>query len=93
MGPQPLGAAMTPSARSAAVPDPDMPAHEFRALYERLRRGAASTEDGRPGALRHVTPERVMAAVAEVRLGRTVSLAAPIETVPGPDAPSPRCTG
>ncbi|MFI8521093.1 cyclase family protein [Streptomyces sp. NPDC085481] len=75
-----------------------MPVHEFRALYERLRRGAArSTQDGgRPGALRHVTPERVVAAVAEVRLGRTVSLAAPIETVPGPDDPEPavhRMTG
>ncbi|MFD3942175.1 cyclase family protein [Streptomyces sp. NPDC058579] len=74
-----------------------MPAHEFRALYERLRRGAArSTGDGRTGALRHVTPDRVVAAVSEVRLGRTVSLAAPIETVPGPDDPEPavhRMTG
>lgn len=74
-----------------------MPAHEFRALYERLRRGATrSAADGRPGALRHVTPDRVVAAVAEVRLGRTVSLAAPIETVPGPDDPEPavhRMTG
>ncbi|WP_329125240.1 cyclase family protein [Streptomyces sp. NBC_01353] len=74
-----------------------MSAHHFRALYERLRRGAPrSTPDGRPGALRHMTPERVVAAVAEVRLGRTVSLAAPIETVPGPDDPEParhRMTG
>ncbi|MFD7324130.1 cyclase family protein [Streptomyces sp. NPDC059875] len=67
-----------------------MSAHDFRALYERLR------SDGRRGALRHLTPERVVAAGAEVRLGRTVSLAAPIETVPGPDDPEPaehRMTG
>ncbi|MFC9245912.1 cyclase family protein [Streptomyces sp. NPDC057136] len=74
-----------------------MTAHDFRALYERLRREAArSMVDGRRGALCHVTPERVVAAAAEVRLGRTVSLAAPIETVPGPDDPEPavhRMTG
>ncbi|MEU9859411.1 cyclase family protein [Streptomyces sp. NPDC047971] len=74
-----------------------MGAADFRALYERLRREAPrSAPDGRPGALRHVTPERVVAAAAEVRLGRTVSLAAPIETVPGPDDPEPadhRMTG
>ncbi|MEU9294168.1 cyclase family protein [Streptomyces sp. NPDC048266] len=75
-----------------------MTAREFRTLYDRLRlRGAARPAvDGRCGALRHLTPERVAAAVAEVRLGRTVSLAAPIETVPGPDDPEPavhRMTG
>ncbi|MCX5395047.1 cyclase family protein [Streptomyces sp. NBC_00094] len=74
-----------------------MTAHDFRALYERLRNQAAPPAvDGRCGALRHLTPERVAAAAAEVRLGRTVSLAAPIETVPGPDDPDPavhRMTG
>lgn len=76
---------------------PGMSAHDFRTLYERLRRESArSTVDGRRGALCHVTPERVVAAASEVRLGRTVSLAAPIETVPGPDDPEPavhRMTG
>ncbi|MFD3535273.1 cyclase family protein [Streptomyces sp. NPDC058664] len=75
-----------------------MTARGFRTLYERLRLRAAArpTVDGRCGALRHLTPQRVAAAVAEVRLGRTVSLAAPIETVPGPDDPEPavhRMTG
>ncbi|WP_426368025.1 cyclase family protein [Streptomyces sp. E-08] len=74
-----------------------MSTRDFRALYERLRGETAQPAvDGRWGALRHVTPERVVAAVAEVRLGRTVSLAAPIETVPGPDDPEPavhRMTG
>ncbi|GGT24210.1 cyclase [Streptomyces kurssanovii] len=75
-----------------------MAAHEFRALYERLRSQAAEQPavDGRCGALRHLTPERVAAAAAEVRLGHTVSLAAQIETEPGPDSPEPathRMTG
>ncbi|MER5935113.1 cyclase family protein [Streptomyces sp. NPDC002054] len=71
-----------------------MPQEEFRELYRRLRE-ATRTEDPR-GALRHLTPERIAAAAAEVRLGRTVSMAAPIETLPGPDNPVPaahRMTG
>ncbi|MGW2013749.1 cyclase family protein [Streptomyces sp. NPDC001927] len=81
-----------------------MSAPAFRALYDRLRHRAAPQEgedrpdrtSPRPGALRHVTAARVVAAAAEVRLGRTVSLAAPIETVAGPDDPEPavhRMTG
>ncbi|MFJ8660563.1 cyclase family protein [Streptomyces sp. NPDC093795] len=75
-----------------------MTAHAFRTLYERLRSQAAAqpTANGRCGAMRHLTPERVAAAAAEVRLGRTVSLSAPIETEPGPDSPEPathRMTG
>ncbi|MFJ5829205.1 hypothetical protein [Streptomyces sp. NPDC093089] len=47
-----------------------MTAHDFRALYERLRsRAAPPAVDGRCGALRHLTPERVVAAASEVRLG------------------------
>ncbi|MFF0478550.1 cyclase family protein [Streptomyces sp. NPDC004284] len=75
-----------------------MTTRAFRELHEHLRSRAAAqpTADGRCGALSHLTPERVAAAAAEVRLGRTVSLAAPIETVPGPDDPEPavhRMTG
>ncbi|WP_369275418.1 cyclase family protein [Streptomyces sp. R11] len=60
----------------------------FRALYRRLREQAQGT-GGHRGALGRLTPERVVAAVGEVRTGRTVSLAAPIETEPGPDNPQP----
>lgn len=75
-----------------------MSARDFRTLYERLRAVAGTGPDphGRIGALRHLTPERVAAAAAEVRLGRTVSLAAPIQTRTGPDDPEPaeyRVTG
>ncbi|MER6997190.1 cyclase family protein [Streptomyces sp. NPDC000410] len=61
----------------------------FRALYEELRRETRYGNDARRGALSHLTPERVVSAAAEVRSGRTVSLAAPIDTRPGPDNPEP----
>ncbi|MFE0510046.1 cyclase family protein [Streptomyces sp. NPDC058964] len=68
----------------------------FRALYERLRAGTRQAGGPPRGALRHLTSERVRAAATEVRSGRTVSLAAPIETRRGPDSPEPaahRMTG
>ncbi|WP_042424261.1 cyclase family protein [Streptacidiphilus anmyonensis] len=63
-----------------------MSQEEFRALYERLRERAWG---GARGALDAVTPERILAAAAEVRSGRTVSLAASVETESGPDNPHP----
>ncbi|WP_406195000.1 cyclase family protein [Kitasatospora sp. NBC_01560] len=60
---------------------------EFRALYASLRAGAV--DPGGRGALATITPETVRAAAAEVRSGRTVTLASPIETRPGPDNPHP----
>ncbi|MFD7443320.1 cyclase family protein [Streptomyces sp. NPDC059909] len=68
----------------------------FRTLYERLREEARQGGDDGRGALKHLTPERVAAAAREVRSGRTVSLAAPVETAAGPDNPEPaghRMTG
>lgn len=69
---------------------PTLSAIEFRALYRRLaeaasRRGA----DDRRGALDSITPAQVLAAVGEVRSGRTVSLARPIENVPSADNSQP----
>ena len=61
----------------------------FSALYQRLRRGAAWGPADRRGALNHLTPERVLAGLTEARLGRTVTLAAPIENVETPDNPEP----
>ncbi|MEU9123289.1 cyclase family protein [Streptomyces sp. NPDC048506] len=61
----------------------------FRSLYRRLRDQAGEGVDRRRGALGRLRPEHVVAAAAEVRCGRTVSLAAPIETGPGPDDPQP----
>jgi kynurenine formamidase len=59
---------------------------EFAELFQRLKRTAAGE---RRGALEHLTPGRVMAAIREVRIGRNVSLARPIETEPAADDPEP----
>lgn len=68
---------------------------EFGALYQRVRRQAPQGAADR-GALDTITAAQVLAAVAEVRSGRTVTLAAPVETRPGPHDPDPaehRMTG
>ncbi|MFE0186826.1 GMC oxidoreductase [Streptomyces sp. NPDC058989] len=77
-----------PAAPQSAAPR-SMSEAAFRALYGRLREQARKGPDQRRGALGRLTPEHVVAAAAEVRCGRTVSLAAPIETRPGPDNPQP----
>ncbi|MGW2047661.1 cyclase family protein [Streptomyces sp. NPDC001858] len=67
---------------------PPLTADEFGVLYRRLRSRAAWAAGDR-GALEALTPARVLAAAREVRTGRTVTLAAPVETLPGPDNPEP----
>jgi kynurenine formamidase len=66
----------------------DLSAADFGALYERLRSQVPWGPDDRRGALNHITPARVAAAAGEVRLGRTVSLAAPLAGS-APDNPEP----
>ncbi|MEU8076511.1 cyclase family protein [Catellatospora citrea] len=75
---------------NARTPQPaDLAPAEFQELYERLRRHADRGPDDRRGALNHITAETMRAAAGEVRLGRSVSLAAPVETVPAADNPQP----
>ena len=45
--------------------------------------------DDRRGALNHLGPAQIQAAASEVRLGRTVSLAAPVEHQVSADNPDP----
>src|SRR5262249_2289629 len=52
---------------------------EFRALYDQLRRQVRWGADDRRGALNQIAAPQIQAAAGEVKLGRTVSLAAPIE--------------
>jgi kynurenine formamidase len=73
----------------AALPAGQMTEIEFRALYEQLRRKLPWGPDDRRGALNYITPAEVRAAVGEVRQGRTVSLAAPVEHQPAADNPDP----
>lgn len=63
-------------------------AAEFRALYERVRRDARTRTAAR-GALDNITAATVREAAREVRSGRTVTLAAAVESEPGPDNPDP----
>lgn len=74
---------------TAGTGKPALDAAEFEALYLRLRQVPAWGPADRRGALNHLTSERVLAAAGEIRLGRTVSLAAPIETDLTPDDPAP----
>ncbi|QEV50172.1 cyclase family protein [Streptomyces vinaceus] len=60
----------------------------FRSLYRELRR-AAPGGAGPRGALATLTPARTLAALREVRSGRTVSLAAPVNTHEAPDNAEP----
>jgi len=74
---------------TASSGKPAVGAAEFRALYERLRQVPPWGPADRRGGLNHLTPDRVLAAAGEIRLGQTVSLAAPIETDLTPDQPEP----
>ena len=65
-----------------------MSAASFHALCEQLRGQARWGPEDRRGALNHITPGRVAAAAAEVRAGRTVTLAAPL-AASAPDNPEP----
>ena len=70
-------------------PGPLMDAASFSALYQRLRDASAWGPADRRGGLNYLTPEQVLAAAGEVSLGRTVSLAAPIESRAAADNPDP----
>src|SRR5262249_15156206 len=62
---------------------------ESRALYERLRRTSVWGPDDRLGTLNNISTAEVVAAASDVRGGRTVSLAAPIESRVAADNPDP----
>jgi len=74
-----------PSAQRPGVLD----AAAFSVLYQRLRDASAWGRQDRRGALNYITPEQVLAAVTEVRLGRTATLEAPIECRVALDNPEP----
>jgi kynurenine formamidase len=62
---------------------------EFRSLYDRLRAQVPWGPDDRRGALNYLTPAEVLAACGQVKAGRTVSLAAPVEDRKTADNPDP----
>lgn len=74
--------------RARPAEPPRLTEDEFGVLHRHLLSRAAWASGDR-GALEALTPARVVAATREVRTGRTVTLAAPVETLPGPDNPEP----
>jgi len=62
---------------------------EFERVFEAVKNWGRWGPDDQIGTLNFVTPEKIRAAVAEVRSGRRVSLAIPINKVAGPDNPNP----
>ena len=61
----------------------------FRELYDRLRARRPWGPEDRRGALNYLTQAEVLAAMGEVRLGRSVSLEAPVEDQVTEDNPDP----
>jgi kynurenine formamidase len=61
----------------------------FRSLYRHLEQTSMWGTSDRRGALNNITPAHVLAAVGEVRSGKTVSLARPVEDRPSADNPEP----
>ena len=72
-----------------AEPPPALDSAAFSALYQRLRRATPWGPDDRRGGLNYITPAQVLAAAGEIRLGRTMTLEAPIESQAAPDNPEP----
>jgi len=62
---------------------------QFRALLKRLEKQSPWGPADRRGALNYITAKTMLGAVSEVRLGRSVSVAAPIEHRAAADDPEP----
>ncbi|MET7695496.1 cyclase family protein [Streptomyces sp. NPDC005483] len=67
---------------------PRLTEDQFGVLYRSLHARCAWAAGDR-GALAALTPAHLLAATREVRTGRTATLAAPVETLSGPDNPEP----
>ncbi len=61
----------------------------FDAMFESVKNWGRWGPDDERGTLNYLTPDKVAAAAALVRSGRTVSMAIPINKVAGPDNPNP----
>lgn len=66
-----------------------MSLEEFDRLFESLKNWGRWGPDDEKGTLNYITPDKVRAAAALVKSGRSVSMAIPINTVAGPDNPNP----
>ena len=62
---------------------------EFDAIYESVKNWGRWGPDDELGTLNFITPETVRTAAALVRSGRRATMSIPMNTVAGPDNPSP----
>ena len=62
---------------------------DFDAMFEAVKNWGRWGPDDERGTLNYLTPDKVAAAGALVRSGRTVSMAIPINKAAGPDNPNP----
>src|SRR5215471_8545724 len=84
---------MTSSQGAGAGPAPAAPERmtkaKFQRLYDQLRAQPSWGPADRRGALNYLTPATTLAAVGEVKLGRSVSMAGPVEYRVTADNPEP----
>ena len=62
---------------------------DFDALFQRLKNWNRWGANDERGTLNYITPDKVVAAAALVKSGRSVSMSIPIEKEPGPVNPRP----
>jgi len=80
---------MPGSTHAASGRPPPIDAAQFDALYRQLKQSANWGPSDRRGALNNIASTQILAAAREVRVGRTVSLAKPVETEPSLENPEP----
>jgi kynurenine formamidase len=78
----------TATGRRPASPE-QMTKAKFQSLYERLRATPPWGPADRQGALNYLTPATMLAAIGEVRLGRSVSVGGPVHYHVTADNPEP----
>ena len=68
---------------------PLISAGEFDRLFESLKNWGRWGKDDEKGTLNYITPEKIAAATALVKTGRSVSMSLPIDKTAGPDNAHP----
>ena len=71
------------------IKHPLIKAEEFDKLFEKLKNWGRWGADDETGTLNYITPDKIVAASALVKSGRTVSMAIPVNTVAEADNANP----
>ena len=62
---------------------------EFDTLFNEIKNWNKWGKDDEKGTLNYITPDKIIAAAALVKSGRSVSMSIPMDKVAGPDNPMP----